>query len=200
MRHLPRRTVLHGPADLRFWRGQVWPRRRRLVLDRHLWAAGAFAAGLAAATWSLPLRDVAIAAVASAALAYAAISFGACVTGAVLALTLPASKQRALWATTAPAAGSGFSHLSELIFVFTWAAVTQLAVVVAACAGYVLGGNGVIGPAHPLWTHVALAVIAYFIGAYAVLHLFTVVSTLSLLGAVLIAGEHAAAERSADTK
>jgi hypothetical protein len=126
---------------------------------------------------------------ASAGLVYSALSFGACVTGAVLALTSLSAEQRHDWATTS-VVGREFSHLSELVFVFTWAAISQLAVVVAACGGYILGGDGVIGPPHPLWTHVVLAAVAYFVGTYAVLHLFTVVSTLSLLGAVSIAREH----------
>ena len=71
-----------------YWRGQVAPRRDRLLGDGHAaWALGLALVGTVA-VWSMPIRSVPIATVAGAALAYAALSFGACVTGAVLALTI----------------------------------------------------------------------------------------------------------------
>jgi hypothetical protein len=195
------RTSLHGQADLNFWRGQVWPRRESLLKDRHFWTSAVAAVILTAISWHLPLRRVPISTIALAALSYSAISFGACVTGTVLALTLPSAPQRRLWATTG-GAGSSFTHMSELLFVFTWSAVCQLAVVIAGACAYVLGGNGIVGPADPSWTDVILVGAFLFVAMYAVLHLFTVVGTLSQLGAVSIANENAgsAVGSSADVK
>jgi len=166
-----------------YWRGQVAPRRDRLLRDGYAaWALGLALVGTVA-VWSLPVRSVPIATVAGAALAYAALSFGACVTGAVLALTIGSPIQRHTWATTAPP-GTHFSHYSELVFVFTWAALAQLGVVVAAFLGFILGGDTPIAPSSPLISHVLLTFPALTVGIYAVLEIITVVSTISQLGVV----------------
>lgn len=172
-----------SPNPNHYWRGQVWPRHGRILSDFHLIVAVIVSVIATLATWHLPIRDVPIATVAAAALAYAALSFGACVTGAVLALTVGTESQRRAWSAGGPP-GSTFSHLSELVFVFTWAATAQFAVVVAAVLGFVLGGNLPMGPAHPLPTHVLLLACAYAVVVFALLELATVVFTLSQLGVV----------------
>lgn len=173
--------MTHTPNN--YLRGQVLPRRWKLLTDRHLYVSLAIALVGTSLTWTLPIRDLRISEIAGLALAYSALSFGACVTGAVLALSVGGAQQRQRWATTF-ADGSRFSSLSELVFVFTWAAMSQLAVVVAAGLGLVLGGELVVGPEHPFKTHVVLLFTAYWIGAYALLGLVTVVGTISQLGVV----------------
>ena len=173
--------MTHTPNN--YLRGQVLPRRWKLLSDRHLYLSLVIALVGTSLSWALPIRDLRISEIAGLALAYSALSFGACVTGAVLALSVGSAEQRQRWATTF-ADGSRFSSLSELVFVFTWAAMSQLAVVVAAGLGLVLGGELLVGPESPLKTHVLLLFSAYWIGTYAVLGLVTVVSTISQLGVV----------------
>ena len=93
-------------------------------------------------------------------------------------------RQRQLLATQRPA-GKSFSHLSELVFVFTWAAVAQFAVVVAAILAFVLGGGSVVGPGSPLPSHVALVALGFCVVLYGILELFTVIATISQMGVVI---------------
>lgn len=178
-----------SPADgrphHRYWAGQVWPRRRQILLHRHVvWTVG-FTALVVALCATQPVGDLQISSVSGAALGYAALSFGACVTGAVLALTLP-SEDRVRRLATSGNEGSEFSHYSDLVFNFTWSAVAQLALVVAVAFAYLLGGDTLVWPGTPLATHVALLVVAVAIGVYSVIRLFSVLYTMSQVAAVVI--------------
>lgn len=174
--------ALRPPTPNDYWRGQVWPRRRGLLTDPVLWIAAALGVACTVATPRLPVAHVTISTVAGFILAYAALSFGACVTGAVLALTFPDESLRRQWTTERNAAG--FSHYSEIIFVFTWAGIAQILVVIEAVCCFILGGNLIIWPPSPSISHVGLLVAAYVFGFYAILELFTVLFTVSQVGVV----------------
>jgi hypothetical protein len=172
------------PGDIHYWRGQVWPRRRQLLTDRTLILAICGGALLTALAWHQPLGKAKISDLAGAELAFASISFGACVTGAVLALTLSPRDRISEWAGIV-LPGKRFSIYSDLMFVFTWSAVSQLGVIVAAGLGFFLGGDGSIGPSRPRWSHIALLSLNCTIIIYALAQLFTIIATISQLAVVL---------------
>ena len=134
-----------------------------------------------------PVVRVKITDVASGGLAYASIAFGACITGAVLALSISPVKQVEKWVSSY-GAGSEHSDYSHLIFVFTWSAMVQLAVVVCCGLAYVFGGDYSLYPADARFSHKLLLGISSAIGGYAVLQLAVVVSTISQVGHVIIVG------------
>lgn len=179
-----------SPADRppyhRYWVGQVWPRRRQILLHRHMvWTVGSSALVVALCA-TQPVGDLQISSVSGAALGYAALSFGACVTGAVLALTLP-SEDRVRKLATSGREGSKYSHYSDLVFNFTWSAVAQLGLVLAVAFAYLLGGETRVWPTDPRWSHIVLLVAAVATGVYSIIRLFSVLYTMSQVAAVVIA-------------
>ena len=173
------------PEHVHFWRGQVWGRRGRLLKDSSLWVALAFG-GLV--TWLVntsPGGDLEIADVGGAGLSYAAIAFGACITGIVLVLSLPSEQRVHRWATTGMK-DSPFSHYSDLVFVLTWSAISQLSVILLSLGGYLFGGHIEMAPDDPRTSHVVALFGCMFVAVYAFLQLFTVVSTLSQIAFVTI--------------
>lgn len=167
-----------------FWYCQVWQRRRRLSSWPR--AICAIMAGLAAALLvpragneQALVPDLAVTA-----LTFASISFGACLTGAVLALTVPSKDQRDHW-SLASLPGSSFSHFSDLMFVFTWSAMSQLAVVGAAVGLYLFESPP--APAGKQHVYAALKVFLGILGVVsinAILQLTAVVKTISQIAVV----------------
>ncbi len=174
----------------RYWAGQVWPRRRDVLYNRRVVSALLLALAAPFVVDRTPVGELEIQLLASAGLAYAALSFGACITGAVLALTLPSRQQIQTWARTAKD-GAKHSNLSDLLFVFTWSALLQLAVAMTCGLAFVLGGSLTAWNADPKWTHIALLMLAVAVIVYAFEQLLVVVVTISQIGAVLIAGINA---------
>lgn len=170
----------------RFWVGQVRPRRKLIMRHRRVRQSAALAFALTLSCALGPLGDVDVVTVANAALGFAAISFGACVTGAVLALTLP-SEERVREMSTKGLADTGFSHYSDLIFTFTWSAVSQIGLIGVIVAGYMFAADETLWPRSVWPSHVVLLFIAGFVWWYAVFGLFGVVATISQIGAFVIA-------------
>lgn len=166
------------------------PRAGRLLLDRNLGLSLLAALLLTAFGRDLPLGTLQIGDLASAGLAYSALAFGACVTGAVLTVSLAPYRRVRELATSGPEDWR-YPHYSELLFVFTWSAVAQLAVILASLLAYIMGGSTVVGPADPYPSHLVLLFLAASVLVYALLQLFTVVATLSQLGVVLISQANA---------
>ena len=180
-------SVEHVP----YWRGQVWPRRRGAFLNRRTAAATLAAIALSllltARSSTVPLASLHIDALASAGLAYAALAFGACITGSVLVLTLPSTRQISEWATTAKQ-GNAHSRLSDLLFVFTFSAMLQLAVAMTCGFAFLLGGGGLVWPDNPRPTHVLLFALSTFVVLFSVQQLVAVVRTISTVGHAIIVG------------
>ncbi len=181
----PRRR--DNPND--FWSCQVWQRSRKLIS----WRGGIVAVGVGVVAALLIPRAAneqpLVSDLAATALTFASISFGACLTGAVLALTVPSKDQRDYWSRSG-LPGSRFSHFSDLIFVFTWSAMSQLAVVGASVGLYLAEAS----PTTVSTQHagIALRVVLAILGAVgvnAVLQLTTVVKTISQLGVVGATGK-----------
>lgn len=180
-------TASAGQSDagreVRFWRGQVWPRRSSLVKHRHVLISLAVGSTVTFLAWRVPIGDLRISTLATAGLGYAALSFGACITGSVLVLSLPSREQIRLWARTR-LEGRTHSNASDLLFVFTWAAAAQLGVVLTVCSAYLLGGDIAFAPSNPRLGHIVCVFISSCVAAYAFLCLSTVVSTISQVGTV----------------
>lgn len=179
--------------DVRYFRGQVWPRRRRILFTKRVLIVALLALATGLACTHIPVGNVSVSLLATAGLSFAALSFGACVTGAVLALTLPSPEVR-IWATTS-SGGGRHSDYSDLIFIFTWSGLAQLVVVVASILGLLFGGdmkaappNG--GALNSVW--VALSALIFF---YALAQLVTAITTISQMGTVLIAAWNAEGSR-----
>ena len=169
----------------RFWGCQVWRRRKRLITVQR--AAVAVAVGGLAA-YVLPTagnQTTLVSQLGFTALTFATISFGACLTGAVLALTVPSEDQRsALSGSSLP--GTDFSHFSDLIFVFTWSAMSQLAVTGAAVGLYLVAASARPSPR----PHVDLGIRIFLgvlgsVSVYAVGQLTAVIKTISQLANVV---------------
>lgn len=152
-------------------------------------------AAAAAAVFWLPRdvnHDLKLADIATAVLTFATISFGACLTGAVLALTIPSDTQR--HELSAQRAEARFTDFSDLVFTFTWSAMSQLPLVLLAFATYGIGGT--VHATHDLGSHVPERVVLgtmAFVGVNAFLQLTTVVKTISQLAQVgpLLEAAHA---------
>ncbi|MDP1720232.1 MAG: hypothetical protein Q8L08_04440 [Candidatus Nanopelagicaceae bacterium] len=172
--------------DTRYWRGQVLPRWRELVLDWYLILG--FDAGLVAVLLSVnPSKEnLKLSELVTAELAFAAISFGACITGSVLVITLAPTDQVKVWSSKGRTKDSYFSHYSNLIFTFTWAAIAQLAVICASIVLLTLGPDAQVLLPDPSVVHLAILALDFGIVTYAFLQLFTVISTISQIGVVFI--------------
>lgn len=171
--------------DVRYFRGQVWPRRRRILFTRRVLVVALLALLTGISCTQLPVGKLSVSSLATAGLSFAALSFGACVMGAVMALTLPAPEVKT-WATTPNGAGR-HSHYSDLLFIFTWSGLAQLMVVAASVLGFLFGGDMQAAPPgggiiNSVW--IGLAALVFF---YALAQLITTITTISQMGTVLIA-------------
>jgi hypothetical protein len=177
---------LRRAIDTRYWRGQVLPRWRELVFNWYLILV--VDAGMVAVLLSVnPSKEnLKMSELITAELAFAAISFGACITGTVLVITLAPTDQVRVWSQKGRTRESYFSHYSNLIFTFTWAAIAQLAVIGASLILLILGPDARVLPLAPSFIHVAVLALDFGIATYAFLQLFTVISTISQIGVVLI--------------
>lgn len=141
------------------------------------------------ATWACskgPIQNISISEVSSALLAFTALSFGACVTGAILTLTIPSEALVRRLVTKPTGVESDFSHLSDLVFVFTWSAITQLALLVVVVLMYLLGGDISVWPNDPHFSHVVLLYFAALVGSYSVIRLVSTVTTISQIAVFII--------------
>lgn len=177
-------TSTHSHPPTRFYRGQVTPRRKKIV--------GHWTTKLTAATTALiyggarwtSFGDVPIDSLRATITAYAALSFGASISGCILILTLP-SREFIRTVGLHKLEGRRLSSYSDLLFVFTFSAVTQLWTIGAVIGMYGLGGTEMVLPAGARLTHHALLVLATTVVIFSVFRLLVVVTTLSQLGVVI---------------
>lgn len=184
-------TKLSHPDDLRYFRGQVQPRLKRILCTTRVLTVSVLAITTGLLCTRVPVGSVPVVDLSTAGLSFAALSFGACVTGAVMALTLPSPEVKT-WATSS--SGGRHSHYSDLIFTFTWSGLAQLAVVTAAIFGILFGGEKLAAPPgggviNSVW--VGLSAWVFF---YALAQLVTTVTTISQMGTVLIHSWNRASE------
>lgn len=168
----------------RYVRGQVLPRSGGVFLSWRFAVPGLLGFALAFVLPRVCSIDAQIGGIASAGLNYSAISFGACITGAVLAIGLPSEERVSRWASAVPK-GKDFSVYSDLVFALTWAAYSQLAVLVVSIAASVVGDDETILPDNPYPSHLLLLALSLWVFLYGVLQLLVLVSTISQLGNVI---------------
>jgi hypothetical protein len=172
----------------RFWKNQVWKRRKSLLRDRAPWIALALALVLTSLSGWLPFGEVPIPELAGAGLSYAALSLGACVAGCTLALGIPGEKRLERWSKI-KGEGKPFSSLSDLVFVFAWAAMAQVAVILVAFLAFVFGYRSTIHPAGAEFSHVTALFVALAVCFYALLELTAVIRTLVQVAGAIIREE-----------
>ncbi len=118
------------------------------------------------------------------AVTFAAISFGICIVVALLVLMVPSESQRQRWSQSRIQDGK-FSHLSDLVFVFTWSAMSQL-ISIGASAGLYLADTLPTAPGQHI--DIAFRIFLAIFGvvcANAVSQMITVVGTISQLAHVI---------------
>lgn len=161
---------------------EVWPRRCRLLSDRSLWVAVAIGVIFYFVNYScpslFPISQARCDELAQATLAYAAISFGAAITGMGFTLALPGEDRIRRWSKV-----QGHNDFQELVFVFTWSAVSQLAVIVVCLLAMVFGYKVPAG-SNPLLLACALSVVCY-----SIFELYSVVKSVTQLTRAISAEE-----------
>ena len=171
-------------------RGQILPRLPGLLRSSTFWLSVASAILLTLVAQHTPFGTLSIREVIDGTLTYASISLGACVSATVLALGLPGTERIRRWSTVSGST-PGMSLLSDLVFVLTWAALAQIALILTCVVSLVLGGELPIAPRDWKETHaigLLAGSIAFF---YALFQLLVVVQTLLQIGVVVIAEENA---------
>jgi hypothetical protein len=179
---------MKAPKSSDFWRRQVYGRRYALLRDPSLYVALSFGVLTTLLTPYLPFHSVQITDLAGVGLAYAALSFGAAVSGCILALGIPGPDRLKKWSRI-PSSNEGFPALSELVFVFAWAAMSQLGVVLICFLAFVFGAGFQLLPDNAIWTHVGAFAIAMTVCYYALLELIAVVRTLVQVATAIIGEE-----------
>ena len=172
------------PGDVHFLSGQVRPRWRQISSRPRVAVVVLLGVAIGCAAPHMPLGRVRVTDLATAGLAFSALSFGACITGAVLALTLPA-QENSDWITYTEE-GHRHSYYSDLIFVFTWSAAAQIGVVVVSAVALIAGGDNNAAPPGSWTSNRVLVGLAATIFFYALAQLWTVIETISQLGFVRI--------------
>jgi hypothetical protein len=169
----------------KYVRGQVLPRAGGLLKDWGLLVSLLGALAMTRVIDQLPAANTPIDDVANALMDYSAIGLGACITALVLAIGLAPQARVEVWSTTY-AEGREYSAYSELIFVVSWAASSQLLALVVAWTARLVGADTALMPADPKTSHVVLFCLATATVIYALWHLCTVIATLSMIGSVTI--------------
>ena len=178
----PQATPPRSPNKY-YW-GQVVPRLRKIL--GHWTFVLTIMASIClylCAHWT-SFGDVSIASLRSNLTAYAALSFGASIGGCVLILTLP-NRDFIRTISLHKLEGSCHSSYSDLLFVFTFSAMAQLATIGVVVAMYGLGGSEQVLADHTSLSHHVLLILAAVVVVFSVLRLVLVVTTLSQLGVVI---------------
>lgn len=167
-----------------YYLGQVVPRLRKILC--HWTSVLTILASIClylCARWT-SFGDVPIASLRSNLTAYAALSFGASIGGCVLVVTLP-SRDFIRTVSLHKLEGSCHSSYSDLLFVFTFSAMAQLATIGVVVAMYGLGGSEQVLADRTGLSHHVLLILAAVVVVFSVLRLVLVVTTLSQLGVVI---------------
>jgi hypothetical protein len=122
----------------------VLPRCWRIVFQLQTIVAVALAAATYRYGVSWPIATLKLSDTVTMTLTYAAIALGFCITGMALVLTLPGDRFARFLAKNSLPGDKSNSYL-DLLFVFSWTAVTHwLLIVCAICAVFVRGGTGTV--------------------------------------------------------
>lgn len=184
-------------SDSAFWRSQVWKRRRALLLDSALWASLALASLTVLIAPSIPLGKLHIETLANFGLIYAALSFAAAISAVGICFGIPGVERIRRWATIY-ATNSPYPVYSNLVFVFAWAAMVQVGVVIVSFLSIAFGSGYQLIPAgRSFWdapSHYFFLLLALWLWWYAVFELTAVIRTVVAAAAAIMKEEesHAA--------
>ena len=176
-----------------YWRTEIWPRRRRILMSSQLVLAVALGTSFAAWGDALAIGSSTVGDTLVVVLAYAAIAFGFCLAGLTVALTLP-DREFAM-ELVAPRHGDADdgkggekTAYSHLMFVFSWTAVAHWVTIVGAFALLIGAGpdQPLLDPDASTPRHIALGALTAVL-AYAVMQFLVTVITLSQVGEVYVA-------------
>jgi len=170
----------------KYFSSEVFPRSREILLCSEF-VVSVLVGSLIAVYGSAVLAATMTAASAlSSLLTYASIAFGFSLAGLTIALTLPDQDFARQLSRSIPT-GKRFDAYSDLLFVFSWTAITHWVLLVV-----VLGLSAVVGPEEIALPTCSSGVRRILAGAaaaltcYGVLQFLVVVITLSQVGSVLV--------------
>lgn len=163
-----------------YGRRQVWPRLRRIIIQPQVALCLAVSIACFHFATRLPCSQLRPSDLGVLMLAYAAIALGFCITGMALVLTLPNEKFLNLLQGHKV---DGQSSYLDLLFVFSWTAVSHWLLVVGAIIVFCFRGESehLLVPADPLlWK----AFVSWLFGvcAYSLIQFLLTVITLSQVG------------------
>lgn len=169
--------------QLSFWR-QIHFRGNKLVKTWQPYGSFAIAFLITMIVQHSPASKLSISSVAATGFSYASITISACISAIVLSLGLPGEDRLRKWALHGSEANK--SALAELLFVFTWACLCQLFVIIICVLSFVFGGDGQVLPPKASFTHNFLLFASLLIFFYALFELFVIIETMWQIGAVII--------------
>lgn len=184
-----------------FWRTHVWNRRRQLVRDKAPWLTFLLAVAFSTFAPMLPVASMPVPELAELGLLYAALSFAAAIAGVGIAFGVPGAERVRRWSTI-KSNSSEFPVFSDLAFVFTWAAMVQVGVVVVSFLAMAFGRGATIVPIgrsvmEAPWHYVCLF-LAMWLWWYALFELTAVIRTVMQVTNAIVIEEAADLEQAED--
>ena len=180
-----------------FWSSHVWGRRRQLLRDRALWIGLILATALTFAAPILPFGAMPVVDLAEMGMLYAALSFAAAIAGVGIAFGVPGADRIQRWSKL-QSSKSGFPAFSNLAFVFTWAAMVQVGVVIVSFLAMAFGRGATVVPqgldiaAAPL--HYAALLTSLWLWWYALFELTAVIRTVMQVTNAIVVEESLAVD------
>ncbi|HEU5003442.1 MAG TPA: hypothetical protein VFW71_11780 [Actinomycetota bacterium] len=166
---------------------EVRPRLAEVVKGAEFWVALAVGAGLAGIGGDSPLHRLQAGQVDSAIITYAAIAFGFCLAGLTIAITLPDAAFATELATPENGKPPSRTAFSDLLFVFSWTAVTHwLVIVLSLLALPLLRPDAPLIGAESSVYHRFIVGLTVAATIYALLQFLITVITLSQVGNVYV--------------
>jgi hypothetical protein len=136
-------------------------------------------------------------------LLYAALSFAAAIAGVGIAFGVPGAARIRHWSTL-QSPNSSFPAFSNLAFVFTWAAMVQVGVVLTCFLAMAFGRGATVIPAGKALTEVPLHYVSLFVSLwlwwYALFELTAVIRTVMQVTNAIVVEEGAQAAREAEVR
>ncbi|MEY8579205.1 hypothetical protein AALI21_13040 [Corynebacteriaceae bacterium 6-324] len=171
--------------SLKLFTGNIVPRIRLIFKDNGLRVSFALALLLTFVVDKLPIAEMEVSSLAGLGLSFASISLGACFTTAVLALSLPGHNRIRAWSRKNGEISTS-TALSDLLFVITWAALSQVLLILTCAGAIVVGGDLKVFPSGAFFWQRISVFCTTWVFLYAVSELLIVISTLNQVGNVIV--------------
>ena len=167
-----------------YFRPEVVPRATRLILDPCFIIS--IILGVAAAIGAhcdptiFPILNMKSDELAQMLLSYASISFGASIAGMGFTLALPGEDRIRRWSSV-----KGHNSFTELVFVFSWAAVVQIILIICSFLVMIFAGGNEVGENYCFFG------VLTALACYSVFELYSVVKSITQLARTISAEEFA---------